>query len=480
MASGLDTMASIDQALHQVRRDIQDLDRQIRAASDKIIHMNQDQTNCLRELAELRLDQLTSGPLFMDLDDADQRVTELLRDRAKSLQALQEQIEESDRRQSTLEADRATQQQKVHAASASLDRGEAGTQQRLAREPGYQEQLKRAQNSDRVAKHAEQKAQQAHKDRLNKGQEFEADSLFVYLWKRGFGTSKYSANPLMRTLDGWVAKLCRYHDARPNYTMLLEIPKRLGEHAEDLRKEADREFEALRELEEQASAADGIPGLRENLQQEEQRAQDIDDAIQKEEMHYSELVKLRSEFAGGEDAYSRQCLEILLNQLRREPLAQLRREAEQTSFPEDNIVVGRLADLDQAKLRLESQLAEHKQLHLRYLDRLEELEKIRWNFKQKRFDDIHSAFPDGSPIGGMLNEFLKGMVSSGQLWGIIEQLHRRLRIEADPNFGSGSLGRSSGSTWRLPAPAPHQSQSYSMGGGGDMGGGGGFRTGGGF
>ena len=474
MTSGLDTLTSIDQAVRQVRHDIQQLDQEIQTAGAELMQVSQDRAKHFRELAALRLNQFTSGEFLSRLDDADRRVTELLRERTEVLQTLQKQIEASDHRQSALEAERTAQQERVHTASEALDHGEAATQKRLATEPAYQEQLKKAQQSDRVATQAEEKAQQSEKDRADKGQHFEADPLFTYLWERGFGTAKYSANPLIRMLDGWVAKLCRYHDARPNYTMLLEIPKRLREHSERVRAEANREFATLRTLEEQAAAADGVPALRESLQREEQRAQEIDAAIQAEEARYSELIKQRSEFAGGKDEYSRQCLEVLVDQFQREPLAQLRREAEETTTAEDNVLVQQLADLEYSRQRLESLVTEHKQLHLRHLKRLEELEQVRWNFKQRRYDDIHSTFPNGVLIGTMLNEFLRGMASSGQLWGTIENQHRRRRIEADSGFGSGGFGHPSGGAWHFPIPTPRG------GGGRSMGSGGGFRTGGSF
>jgi hypothetical protein len=388
---------------------------------------------------------------------------------------MQEQIEQSDRRQSELEAQREAQQQHVNAASEALDRGEAATQKRLATDAAYQAQLRRAQKADGVARHAELKSQQAEKDRVNKGRAFEGDPLFTYLWKRGFGTSAYSGNPLTRLLDGWVARRCRYHDARPNYRMLLEIPRRLAAHASNVRAEADREFAVLREMEEQAAAADGVPSLRDKLKQEETRAREIDVSISEEEARYNELVKKRSEFIGGEDEYSRQCLQVLVDEFRREPLARLRREAEETATVEDNLVIQKLAGLEQMRMRLDAHLEQHKHLHLRHLNRLEELQQVRSEFKQHRYDDAHSTFPNGVLIGAMLNEFLRGMTSSGQLWNTIEYQHRRRGMEADPDFGSGGFGRGGG-TWHLPSPFP------SMRGGGGMGGGGGggFRTGGGF
>ncbi len=38
----------------------------------------------------------------------------------------------------------------------------------------------------------------------------------MYLWKRRFLTPDYTGGGLTRTLDGWVAKLINFADARSN------------------------------------------------------------------------------------------------------------------------------------------------------------------------------------------------------------------------------------------------------------------------
>ncbi len=82
---------------------------------------------------------------------------------------------------------------------------------------------------------AEEKLRVATADRAIKRIPYEQDPLFMYLWNRGFGTSEYQANPLVRLLDGWVAKVCEFHQARTDYWMLNEIPNRLAAHVERLR-----------------------------------------------------------------------------------------------------------------------------------------------------------------------------------------------------------------------------------------------------
>jgi hypothetical protein len=92
--------------------------------------------------------------------------------------------------------------------------------------------------SDDVIRNAEEKAARAEADRDEKRRPYESDPLFMYLWRRGFGTRDYEAGNLVRHFDRKVAHLIGYEAARVNYAMLLELPERLREHAERLKQEA--------------------------------------------------------------------------------------------------------------------------------------------------------------------------------------------------------------------------------------------------
>src|SRR5690606_40366105 len=76
------------------------------------------------------------------------------------------------------------------------------------------------------------KTEQAEADREQKGRPYRDDPLFMYLWEAGYGTSGYRANNLVAWLDGKVAALIGFPEARPNFSMLNEIPLRLREHAD--------------------------------------------------------------------------------------------------------------------------------------------------------------------------------------------------------------------------------------------------------
>jgi hypothetical protein len=82
---------------------------------------------------------------------------------------------------------------------------------------------------------AERKAVQAEADLAEKRVPYEQDPIFMYLWRRGFGTPRYKSTGLVRYLDRKAAAHIGYAEASRNYAMLTELPLRLREHADRLR-----------------------------------------------------------------------------------------------------------------------------------------------------------------------------------------------------------------------------------------------------
>jgi hypothetical protein len=169
-----------------------------------------------------------------------------------------------------------------------------------------------------------------------------------------------------------------------------------------------------------------------------------------------------------------------MQQLQREPLPELMRQAERTPTAEDNVIVRRLADLEQSHGQVLSSLERAKQLHERNLDRVSQLEQVRGEFKRNRFDDVHSAFPDSAIVATMLNSFLRGLATSSELWNTIQRQQRYRKINSDPTFGSGSILGPAGGNWSFPFPSGGGIEIGFPGSfGGGFGGGFGFPSGGG-
>ena len=486
MLSGRNALQSINLTLQQLHQQVDESDRQIQLASDSLLSLQQQQTQNYRQLAKTRLDNIISGEVAAGFETADLRVRELLQQRNDALSELSARIGKARSGQQKLEQQRETQSDRVAAAATALDDQETTTRQHLQLDSTYSSQQQDAEEADRIAGQAEEKTQEAQHNREEKGEPYESDPLFSYLWKRGYGTSSYSANSLTHFLDKWVARLCKYHAARPNYARLLEIPARLKEHAGHQRAAADKEFAALEELEQNAAEKDGIPALRQAHQEAEQQLDEIDDAIRQHEEKIMQLMQQKANYATGDDARFKEAIDTLAASLKRENMDTLYRYARLTTTAEDDLLVSELPAAEQRLGEIQQSLRENKRAHDKHLSRLADLEQVRRNFKNQRFDDIHSVFGNGAALTLMLNQFLQGLANSGDLWKTIRREQRYRPTSSNSPFGNRSIGRRT-STWRFPFPGGGGGSPWGGGGlgggglgGGGLGGGGGFRTGGGF
>jgi len=486
MISGRQTLASIEQTIAEERSRTDAVGQRVEALSTSLVELQKADARDYRKLAKVRLDHLAGGQLLQHLDRTEQQVLALLERRESAAAELAERIEAAETARTALEAERSAKASDVDRAAEAVDEAEARTQARLDADSAYQAQRRRAQEAERTAMHAEEKAASSKQEKEQKGESYRGDPLFMYLWESSYGLPAYRANPLFRWLDGKVARLIGFADARANYARLNEIPRRLREHADGLAAASEAQFQTLRALDTEAREADGIPALEEQLEQQQGKLDAIDHRIEAAETEHQALLTQKAAFASGEDEHTRKAVEYLAAELRRDDLMELRREALATPFPDDDLIVSRMLQRDGERRTTEATVQGIKDTLKQHRRRLADLEAVRTEFKRQRYDRTGSSFGDGAAIALMLGNFLNGMLDRQTLWTVLQEQQRYRPQRSDPTFGSGGFGR--GTPWgggvgdlgdifgQLGRGGGH-----GRGGGGFRGGGGGgFRTGGGF
>jgi hypothetical protein len=478
MISGRQALGSIDQSLRDERGKVEEIERRIEEKHAALVEQRRADARDFRELARVRVDMLAGGDLVRHIDQAEQQTLTLLERRRAAARELEERIRAAEEAREALEAERTDRAGDVDRAAEALDAAEAKTQGRLDGDPAYQAQRGRAQEAERTAAHAQEKAAASEQEKERKGEAYRSDPLFTYLWDRGYGLPAYKANPLVRWLDGKLARLIGFADARANYLRLNEIPERLREHAERLKAAAEAEFQALKGLDSQAREADGIPELEARLEELQGELDAADERIEAAEADYDALLGKRAEFASGDDAHTRQAVELLAAEFRRDDVMELRRQAMETPFPDDDLIVNRMLQRDDESRMLEGAIQGLKDTLAQHRARLTELEALRTDFKRQRYDRSGSFFSDGAVVALMLGNFLNGMLDRRALWKVLQEQQRYRPPHSDPTFGSGGFGR--GTVWGgglgdILGGGPGRG-----GWGGGLGGGGGFGTGGGF
>ncbi|MEL6870021.1 MAG: hypothetical protein AAFO81_09500 [Pseudomonadota bacterium] len=473
MSSGRQTLAEIDRALHTSRDEFRALDIELQSASANLARQRRREIAIYQQLARERLASLAADTFVSAADTADRRAGDLLQQRDTALAALDENIQASDARVVQLREQHDEAQQALDAAETNLDQLLVEVDASLVDDATYQEMTAAAQTALDTATNAAAKTAEAERQRETKRQPFDADPLFSYLWQEGYGTNAYTGGLLQRFGDSFVARHIRFEQARRNYYMLNEIPQRLARHAARLEEQAAALTVELADFEQAADDDAGAAPLRDAVSTASDAVDTAADALTREQQTGADLMRQRETFALGQDPHFTQAMAVLSEQFRAEPIPQLRAEAAMTPSTADDALVDELTQLREATQQLTHYLDDHRDLHSRRAERVNELGALRRRFKDRQYDASNSRIDDQGKVHVMLNEFMRGMISSERLWRTIRhaQNFKRSRMHHHRQRRVGSV--------RIPR-MPRSIRMPRGGGFGGGGGGGGFRTKGGF
>ena len=271
MLSGRDALQEIDRALSQTRITLNEFETKLAAISDERIEVQRKISHAIDQLARLRLDELSHNTLHDRVELADREVLAILEQRKGSVARVTRRLDEDTARLTELEAHREEIHAEVDAAAKALANREAEVQRELDGDDAYLALLNDARDAEAIAVAAQEKTDESTQHYEEKAEAYKKDALFMYLWRRGYGTSAYRANLITRLLDGWVARIVDFEPARVNYWTLTEIPVRLKEHAAQKRLAADATIERVRELEASRAELRGVPELQADLYAREEK-----------------------------------------------------------------------------------------------------------------------------------------------------------------------------------------------------------------
>lgn len=481
MWTGQQILHEIDKALVTAQTDAELFDKTLSQLTYQLSENRREQTHACQSLAKLRLDEVKAKSVKDGLYRADTQARTLMRQRKSAMADNDAAMAEQTQQLNELESQRDQLMVVVDGKSQQLADQEAKAQAQLDSDEAYQSQLDIAREADAIADQAEEKLEQARRDSAEKRKPFEADALFMYLWRRQYGLPSYDSSGLIRRLDRWVASLCHYDQARVSYWTLQELPKRLAEHAEQVRVASNKELVTLQVLEKMAAQQQGATATQEQLQLEQAKVSDLDEKIEQAQQQLQALIDQKARFKSGQDTYYQQAIERLARALEIEPIAKLKQLSNRTHHLDDDQLVAALTDLQEEQRDLESDITEHRHRQQNKHERCSALQSIRQRFRRQQYDDYRSGFSNGDLIVSALSEFVSGSLAQDKLWHTIGRYQRYRDVGVWPDFGSGGLGlpsaRRRNSNWywpqgfRLPRSGGTPSRGRSNGS---------FRTGGGF
>lgn len=406
---GPQVLAALDEALRDIRREEDDILRKLGRGLERLAKVREAEGELLRQLAHGRLTPELEARLGDDVVRTGTEARQALKQRAAAMAATAAGLKVIELRVAEQLGARATMLAEITGQQASLRALSPRIAAAVARDPAYEAQRQAAQHLKQVAEAARAKARQADLDRELKGRPFRSDPLFSYLLQRQYGTPAYQAGGITAWLDGRVAKLVGYNEARAQYAVLNDLPGQLRAHAD---RQAERAAAAEEDLDNRERAAIDAAGggtLRSALAEAQKAIAAIDrELLALQDERDQAVAALRHLTAPDASAFE----------------AALRALARALATIPAGMEDGAGVQLNDLRLRIAEEQADAREQQAR-LDTLaarrRALEDIGFEFKTHRFDDPRSVLRDDELIGPRLNELLTGAVGAETYWALLQR-----------------------------------------------------------
>lgn len=436
--SGRDALGQLDNRLVRLRGRLNDAIQTADGIEGRLGEIQSHRVNAMQRLAAMRLDVIQATDVE-DLDRLHRQALELLQSHADYIEEERGAIETASSRIAELEIRRAELSTAHQTLEAEIETKLEQIEETLKNDAVYRGLVEAYEDADAIADRAEQKLAVAIDEREEKSAAYLSDPLFSYLWDRGFGTTKYEGGGLFKMFDGWVAKLCKYQGARPNFARLNDITDWLGDHSATT-KDAAETSKTLLETSERAAIEDaGIPADEDKADALRADMLQIDESIIAAEARHTELTQQHARTLVGEDGPARQARKLLERGLQTMSMPDLRMLAAETVSLNDDEIVDNLVTLRTEEMSLELETERVTEAPTRLGEELGAFEALRRRFKEAHFDS-DAALIKIALFDDALSNLASGRSSVSRALKQIHQSVRRRDRQTRNGFGGGRSG----------------------------------------
>ncbi len=421
-------------------------------------------------IAEIRVKSLRIGEITEKIKDCDIKVQQVLDERRRVLLALEQQQRDANDKLEQLTQLETQNEKKLEAAEEALNDKVALSRARFTEEHQWKQLFNLAKEKSEQTVNARDKAKRAEQELEHKRLPYEADILFMYLWNRQYLTNQYSANSLIRTLDGWVASKIGYLNAQKNYSLLKRLPGHLLKHAQKMVIASETSTTILDDYEKQQFTQDGVMPYFSSRDEAEtsylnslkQRDESANDCLL--------LQQQLNTYARGEDALIQRARKLMYEDLDDDTINELQMAVMQTAVSEDDNLVDKVESYKKEISSLSNDI--NQQTADFDLEKEKELRLLRLltKFRSHGYHRSNSRFSSSLDMGRLIQSLIVGSGNFNSVW---RKLDRDQYSYSPPSYTSNNSGGGFGGG----------SGGFGGGGfsgGGGFGGGGGFSSGGGF
>jgi regulator of replication initiation timing len=437
MWTGRETLGSIEGAIGKLYREESQLDASLKSAVAEAERLRKERAEALRELARVKLDEMAAGRLVDSLDAGERRAVHILDDYRLRIAGITERRDALLKEVAGARADRDAAAKLVEEALAAVEGLRAEAEGKVQSVAAWREAKAVSDAANAVASEAEKKADNSEAELGAKRKPYDEDPLFIYLWQRGFGTSRYQSGNLVRFIDRMVAGFIGFAAVRPNYAALIEIPLRLREHATGQRAAAAERLAALSAIERRAMVEAGIEPTERALNEVRHRLAAADRTLEDKAglLRKTDEERAALLYGGSNPAYE-QALATIASADANDQIAALYSEARRTPTSADDAIVRRIEGIDGQLAKTEQELAGLRRTAQDLAKRRIEIERVRDRFRGAGYDHPHGTFGNDGDIAAALGRTMAGTIAGQVLWEVLQGGYSTRGPMGRPDFGS--------------------------------------------
>lgn len=293
---------------------------------------------------------------------------------------------------------------------------EAQVAETLKGDSAFQERSKLALQAEENLHRNEQRIGDIENESAKKLPHYEKSRLFLYLYERRFGSLEYKAGEWTRGIDGRVAKLIGYNDAKIGYEYLKKTPKLVGEEVARRRDQFNalmQQVEAIQHEETDKAGLTKVLGEGDALGTERDR---LVQEIEQLRRHAESANQGLAELAASQNQFHTEAIEKFRGFLGETKLAILQKRARDTPEPDDDKIVADLMTLDGEIQDINPRLSELDQRR-QTSERIQQgLDLVSRRCQKANFDSQRSYFTGSFDVRRLVDRFRDGLLDADTLW----------------------------------------------------------------
>ena len=442
--SGHDALTQIDRSISRLRKRLSDAIENADTLERREVEVRDEQLLVYTELADIRM-QFLDDASSKDLDRTHKRALSLLADHDTKVAEQQSVIKRAEMALQEIEGRQSDANGELSKALEAHEDLVANVEDTLSSDKGYQTLVLKVDAAEDIEARATEKLAVARDEREEKGEPYRSDALFMYLWERGFRTTEYKGRGLFKMLDGWVAKLCRYDEARANYQRLNDIPTWLEQHLSDREADTVAAKADLEEAEQTALKRAGIDEARSVINVLKHQIDALEIKRHEAESDFERQTRRYQALSAGQEGPIKEARSVLIEGMKRFAFDDLRELAAETVTRRDDELVDRLVALRTEELDLEVSSERRRLKPVQLQGDLSAFEALRRGFKAAQLDSHYARFKQYL-IHEAIEDLAKGLSETDAVLSRLRRSVKRKKPKTDYRFG----GRRRSDTLGLP------------------------------